>query len=465
MKPFLSIKTTKFVYLIVFISLASWSIFAYKTINDLNEEQKIYAKLINISGKQRMLSQKTTLFAKRSFESKKEEIKEHFSKLVTLMKSDHEFILDNLTSVKIRDIYFNAPNYLDSKVRDYFNLLEAFEKNPTIKIEREIEESSFKLLPILNYAVYQFEDEINKKTKELQTRELYILIGALLTLLLEAIFIVVPSVKATEHSLKVLSNANKNLEERVQEKLKKIKEKDELLYYQARMITINKLIDNIAHYWRQPLSMITTAATGILVKKEYEQLNDEELEENLNKIVDNSVYLSNVIERYRSLFEMRKNKNSFFMKELYKKAVNIISNKTQEYNINLVDDIEDINFNGYESDLIQVLVYIYENAKDVFLERDIEKKYIYTNIRKRDNRVFIVIKDSAGGIHKNIIDKIFEPYFTTKDKRVGTGIDLYISKQILKDRFHGDIKVENSSFTYKNEQFSGASFIITIPIL
>ncbi len=463
MKPFLSIKTTKIVYLIVFISLAFWSIFAYKTINDLIEEQKIYAKLINITGKQRMLSQKTTLFAKRSFESANEELRTHFIDLKNLMKSDYQFILNNLTSQKIKDIYFNSPKELDKKVRSYFFLLESFQKEPSLKIVREIEELSFTLLPVLNYAVYEFENEITQKTQELQNREFYILLGALITLILEAVFIVIPSVKATEHSLKVLETTNKNLEAKVKEELIKLKEKDELIYHQSRMLTVSKLIDNIAHYWRQPLSMITTSATGILVKKEYQQLDDKELEEGLNNIVDNSIYLSNIIERYRNLFELKKDKNYFFMKDLYKKAIDIISNKTQEHNILMIENIEDINFYAYESDLIQVLVYIYDNAKDVMLERNIEKKYIFTNISKKDNNIVISINDSAGGVHKNILDKIFEPYFTTKEKRLGTGVDLYISKQIIKDRFKGDIQVKNESFNYNNESYFGANFIITIP--
>lgn len=463
MKPFLNIKMTKIVYLIVFISLGFWSLFAYKTINELIEEQKIYAKLINLSGKQRMLSQKTTLFAKRSFETNSDELKKHFIKLKELMKSEHNFILDNLTSQKIKDIYFNSSKDLDNKVRSYFFLLDSFEKEATLEIIKEIEEASFKLLPVLNFAVYAFEDEITQKTQELQQRELYILIGALLTLFLEAIFIVIPSVKATEYSLKVLEEANQNLENRVQEEIKKIKKRDELIYHQSRMITVSKLLENIAHYWRQPLSMITTSATGILLKKEYNQLEEKDLEENLNNIVDNSVYLSNIIERYRSLFEMKKEKNYFFMKKVYDNVTHIISDKTLEYNIELVDEIEDINFYAYESDLIQVLVYIYDNAKDVLIERETKDRVVFTKISKIEDNVVISISDSAGGIQKNIFDKIFEPYFTTKDKRVATGIDLYISKEIIKNRFGGKIEAKNETFDYNGQSFFGANFTITIP--
>ena len=257
-----NIKIIKIVYLIVFLSLAFWSVFAYKTINELIDEQKIYATLINITGKQRMLSQKTTLFVKRSFENNDKKIDEHLTSLIKLMKSDYQFILANLTTNKIKDIYFKEPYNLDIKIRDYFFLLDSFIKNKDIAYIKKIEESSFSLLPILNYAVYAFEKEINEKTEDLQKREFYILIGALITLILEAIFIVIPSVKSTEKSLKILENNNIVLESKVQEKLKDIKEKEEILYHQSKMLTLNKLLDNIAHYWRQPLSIITTSATA-----------------------------------------------------------------------------------------------------------------------------------------------------------------------------------------------------------
>ena len=464
MKKLFEIKVIKFVYLIVFSSLAFWSIFAYISINELINEQKIYAKLINISGKQRMLSQKTTLFAKRSFETNDKIINEHFLELINTMKNDHAYILKNLTSDNIKNIYLNEPYNLAFQVENYLSFLENFSKNKDIQVLKKIENTSFLLLPVLNHAVYAFEEEITQKTNELQRRELLILIGALLTLLLEAVFIVIPSVRSSERSLKLLIRSKEELEHKVEEKVKSIKEKDELLYHQSKVITVNKLIDNIAHYWRQPLSVITTSATGILIKKEYKQLSDEDLELNLRSIVDNSMYLSNIIEKYRALFELKKEKEYFDTYKAHKKIIELISNKTTEHNIKIVNKVEDFSFYGFENDLILVLSYIYENAIEIFIERNLKDKFIFTMFTKLDDKLVISIKDSAGGIDPQIINKVFDPYFSTKDKKIGTGIDLYVAKQILKDRFNGSIEVKNTTYEYDKLQLSGAEFVIKIPL-
>lgn len=459
-----NIKIIKLVYVIIFASLAFWSIFAFKTLNDLINEQKIYATLINISGKQRMLSQKTTLFVKRSFESNDEKIFNHLVDLVNLMKSDYKFIINRLTSKNMEDIYFSEPLNIDKNTNEYFSLLDKYLQLKDKQLIKEIEDKSFTLLPILNKAVYAFENEINEKTVELQKRELYILIGALVTLFLEAIFIVIPSIRASEKSVEELENLNSNLEKRVKEELDIIKKKDELLYHQSKMVTISKLIDNIAHYWRQPLSLITTSASGLLLKKEYGHIQEGDLEKSLKDIVDNSLYLSETIEKYRSLFEIKKGKTIFKMSEISQKAKDIISDKILEYHIKTVDKIDDIKFSGYESDLIQIFFYIYDNAKDTLIEREIKSKLIFTKIIKNDDFILISIYDNAQGIKREDLTKIFQPYFTTKKEKVGNGMDLFVAKQILKESFNGEILVSNYEYIYEDKEYTGAKFDIKIPI-
>ncbi len=186
----------KYIYSIVFISLTAWVIYAYITTTEIIQSQKIYAHIINISGNQRMYSQKTALIAKRYYETGDRALKDHLIEVYNRMKQDyHEISSTHITSKKISNIYFQPPDNLNKKTENYLNLIASFIKNKDLKTLREIETSSFKLLPKINKTVYIFENESNDKTKALMERELFILIGTLFTLLIEAFVIVIPAIR------------------------------------------------------------------------------------------------------------------------------------------------------------------------------------------------------------------------------------------------------------------------------
>ncbi|NCB12500.1 MAG: HAMP domain-containing histidine kinase, partial [Erysipelotrichia bacterium] len=117
----------------------------------------------------------------------------------------------------------------------------------------------------------------------------------------------------------------------------------------------------------------------------------------------------------------------------------------------------------YESELIQVFINIINNSIDAF-ENISEDKYIFIDVKEFDNKIVIKIKDNAGGIDKNIIDKIFDPYFTTKSEKQGTGIGLYMSKEIITKHLNGSVEASNIEFEYLNKSHHGAIFTITIPL-
>lgn len=186
----------KYIYGIIFISLSAWVIYAYVTTTEIIQSQEIYAHIINISGKQRMLSQKTTLIAKRYYETGDEKLKAHLIELYRLMKKDHREIANtHLTSEQITDIYYKPPINLNKKVEDYLNLVARFIESKDQKTLKEMEAASFELLPQINQTVYIFEQESNEKTHALMQRELFILIGTLLTLVIEAAVIVIPAIR------------------------------------------------------------------------------------------------------------------------------------------------------------------------------------------------------------------------------------------------------------------------------
>jgi len=243
---------------------------------------------------------------------------------------------------------------------------------------------------------------------------------------------------------------------------KKLEEKEKLFYQQAKMASMGEMLENIAHQWRQPLSIITTAASGTKIKKEFDQLDDSFFFESIDLITKSANYLSHTIDDFRDFFKQSKDKEEF-------KLLDIVQNSIKLTNIKNSVDIElfsdDIKIFGFKNELIQVFINLLNNSKDALIQSKKEIKYIKISAKKIDNNVIITILDNAGGIDENLIDKIFDPYFTTKHQSQGTGIGLYMSQQIIIQHFKGQMSVTNVNFKQKNKEFFGAKFKIELPLL
>ncbi len=242
------------------------------------------------------------------------------------------------------------------------------------------------------------------------------------------------------------------------------KEKDKLLYHKSKMEAMGEMIENIAHQWRQPLSTITTTASGIKLKKEFGILSDENLNEFIDIIVETSQHLSNTIDDFRNFFKQTKEKNLFKIKNSLKKALNLLSPKFNNKDIKIIENIEEVEIYSLQNELIHVILNILNNAIDAFDEGNFEKKYIFIDCYEKNDFLNIEIKDNAKGIKDEIIDRIFEPYFTTKHKSQGTGIGLYMSQEIVTKHLNGSIEVEKVNFSYKDKNYLGSKFIIKLPI-
>jgi signal transduction histidine kinase len=454
-KNFFDLKKT---YILIFLTLTAWSIFAYNTITNLIKNQKIYAEIINLSGKQRMLSQKTTLIGKRYLEEKNPELKNHLKELITLMKKDHHYIMNHLTSKEIHEIYFNKPFNLDYEVKNYLKLLDDFYQTENLKTLKEIEQISFTLLPKLNYAVNIFEGESDLKTKELLTREQFILIGTIFTLLFEALFIVIPSIKFAIKKEDELNLLNKKLEEKIGLAIEENNNKEKVIQQQYYLNQTAELINNIAHQWRQPLSIISTIASGIKIQKEFGITNEESMISDLNSIVDKTQYLSNTIDQLNNFIHTEDNSIKINLKDTINSTIQILSGML-EYNqigISISCPKEELFVDGNINDLRTILLNIINNAQDVLVERNIQNKQINLYLTKDKNNIYLSIEDNAGGIDDKIINKIFDMYFTTKHKSQGTGLGLYLTYIIVEKKFKGKISVNNTD--------RGSKFTIKLPI-
>jgi len=250
-------------------------------------------------------------------------------------------------------------------------------------------------------------------------------------------------------------------EQKLKEKL--MSENNKLLYQQSKMASMGEMIENIAHQWRQPLSAISSSATGILLQKELNLSTEENEKESLTVINEYSQYLSKTIDDFRNYLKHDTKLYLFKVSEAIEKAISHSGIKVNSNEINLVLDLKDIEICGIKNEFIQVLINIINNAKDELKGKKIISKNIFIEAYKENKHVYIKIKDNAGGVPPLIIDRIFEPYFTTKHQSIGTGIGLYMSEEIIKNHMNGILSVKNEKYIYENVEYTGACFIIDVP--
>ncbi|RXJ75598.1 hypothetical protein CRV03_12630 [Arcobacter sp. F155] len=245
-----------------------------------------------------------------------------------------------------------------------------------------------------------------------------------------------------------------------------LKQKDQLLFQQSKMASMGEMIGNIAHQWRQPLNTISTCASGIKFEKEFGVLNNDRVADTMDIIVENTQFLSKTIDDFRNFFKSDKKTERFITRLIIKRALKLLDASLKNHEIELFENYleEELLYEGLSNEFIQVFVNIINNSKDAFIANNVEHRVIYINESTEANNYVLEIKDNAGGIPENIIDKIFEPYFTTKHKAQGTGIGLYMSHQIIADHMHGNIKAENININYDNKHYKGASFKILLPL-
>jgi len=241
-----------------------------------------------------------------------------------------------------------------------------------------------------------------------------------------------------------------------------LKEKETLLSQQSKMAAMGEMLGNIAHQWRQPLSVITTAASGIQIQRDFGTLKDEELVHAMKEIMKSSNYLSQTIDDFRDFFKPNKEKTFVDLEDIIDKTLGLVSSKLKNLDIKIVKSFDKHSLYGLDNELIQAFMIILNNTTEAFENKDFDK-VLFINIVKQDNNISISFKDNAGGIPDDIINRVFEPYFTTKHKSQGTGIGLYMTEEIIVKHMKGSIEVKNETFEYNNQEYTGANFIIKLP--
>jgi two-component system, NarL family, sensor histidine kinase EvgS len=261
--------------------------------------------------------------------------------------------------------------------------------------------------------------------------------------------------KELEQKLEILTQ---NLEEKINDEIKKNQEKTKQLIQQSRLAQMGEMLSMIAHQWRQPLTAISATTNNLLLKNIIdEKIEPSHLEEELELIINYSQHLSHTIDDFRNFFRPDKVKTNANLEEIIDKSIAIINISFESKNIKLIKNYcYNETIYSYTSEIQQVVLIILKNAEDILIENNIENKVIRINTFRKKDFAIIQIKDNGGGISSDIINKIFDPYFSTKKAKEGTGIGLYMSKTIINEHCKGNLTIKNNK--------KGATFEICLPL-
>lgn len=221
--------------------------------------------------------------------------------------------------------------------------------------------------------------------------------------------------------------------------------KDMLLIRQAKLASIGEMLEHIAHQWKQPLAQINSIVLNIEANFEDGKLDEETLEEELNQIENLTLFMSQTIESFRNYLHPDKEKTIFTAKEVIDETLSLINPLLKHKKIESIIDIKDnAKIKGYKKEFVQTLLVLLNNAKDALLENSIKNPFIKISVKQKGAKTLISVIDNGGGIDEKIMDKIFDPYFTTKQQSKGTGHGLSMAKMIIEESFNGKIKATDS---------------------
>lgn len=263
---------------------------------------------------------------------------------------------------------------------------------------------------------------------------------------------------------KELEALNRNLENMVSEEIKKRREKEQILIHQSKMASMGEMIGAIAHQWRQPLCSLSLIIQDVKDAYDYGELDKEYIDKLIESSIMQIQYMSQTIDDFRDFYKPVKEKATFNVIKALKDVISMLLASFHNNNIEIDFDTKAVEspviFN-YLNEFKQVVINILNNAKDAILE--CEQKAVNSNnhgvirisVSKRGKMIVVEISDNGGGVQDELIDKIFEPYFTTKQQGMGTGIGLYMSKVIIENNMSGSLYAKNIE--------KGAVFVIELP--
>ncbi len=363
--------------------------------------------------------------------------------------STHKQILDTINNDKADMTFLPVPIYSYYKNKYHFDNLKIAGQSPfKVDIMMAIRDDDKLLLDIMNGAI----SNIAKSTVSLvcdkwtnvifKTPIDFNLVWNILILPLLVLSIVIFFLIKQKRLNNKISQLNLTLEDRIKLEVHKNRQKDKQIIEQSRLAQMGEMISMIAHQWRQPLAAISATSGTLTIKARLNNIDKDTVLELSKNISEYSYHLSSTINDFRDFFKSNKNKQDITYDELIKDVLSIVEDSIINKNITIIKNLNSkVIFNTYSNEIKQVILNIIKNAEDILIDNNISTPAI--TITTQDN--ILTISDNAGGVPTDIITKIFDPYFSTKTKKDGTGIGLYMSKIIIDDHCNGKLSVLNDN--------------------
>jgi len=272
--------------------------------------------------------------------------------------------------------------------------------------------------------------------------------------LLETQNMLTEEVKRKTKELRLL---NENLESKIEEKVKENAEQEKLLFRQARYAQMGEMISMIAHQWRQPLNTISVTTSALKLHIEMDKYEKKFFQERVTIISGSVEHLSSTIDDFRNFFKLDKIKKEIPFSQIVQNALHLTLPSMEKKNITVQTTYMcDCCVFSYPNEIIHVVLNLLKNAEDALLSNAVSHPQVIIRTYKKAQMAIMEVEDNAGGVATEIREKIFDPYFTTKEKSDGTGLGLYMSRIIIEDHCHGKIEVEDGK--------QGALFRLLLPI-
>lgn len=304
---------------------------------------------------------------------------------------------------------------------------------------------------------------------------LFLLIGLVFFLSIIISLILITNFKDLNSSLEIKVNdktkelraLNNSLERKIKTEVENSRKKDQIMFQQARLASLGEMLQNIAHQWRQPLGALTMIIQSFQSKFLSGKLNEEFIDSRVEDAGVLAKNMSETLEDFRTFFDPNKSHKRFSIQKVIAKSIDLTKYQLEKEGVEVFFSMnEDIEIYGFENELTHVILNLINNSKDALCDKDITHKRIRIIVKETQKSVIINVIDNAGGIKSDIMTKVFDPYFTTKHKSVGTGIGLYMSKQMVEKHMNGKIDCKNMKHKMgmeKSELCSCAMFTIEIP--
>ena len=238
---------------------------------------------------------------------------------------------------------------------------------------------------------------------------------------------------------------------------KELQEKEEMMIAQSRHAAMGEMISMIAHQWRQPITIISMVANNLLADIEFDDITPENVQKSATKVLEQSHHLSKTIDDFKNFFRPNKKTELTLVNDVLEENFKIVGKSLQNNNIEVKKSYESqTSINIFSRELLQVFINILKNAKEALMENSIENPEILVATKEDEDNVYISICDNGKGIDPEILSKIYDPYFSTKDEKIGTGLGLYMTKTIVEKHLNGTIKA-------LNREDGGVCFKISLP--